>query len=113
MITSFDDREKAYEAEFAHQERLKFDARERAIRSLAVWAAERLGKTGQDVEAYASRIVALDVSNAKPDAAIGAVASDLRIVGAYEQEVRHAMDLFLAKADLSVDAGVPPRASRT
>jgi hypothetical protein len=68
-MTSFDEREKAYEAEFAHKEELKFKARERAITLLAVWAAQRLGKSAEAGERYAKGIVAMDVAN--PDVALG------------------------------------------
>jgi ATPase inhibitor subunit zeta len=43
-MTSLEQRENAYEAEFAHGEELKFKAREGAVRLLAIWAAGRLAR---------------------------------------------------------------------
>jgi hypothetical protein len=62
-MTSLGERENAYEAEFAHREELKFKAREKAVKALAIWAAERLGKTGNAAEAYAAEVVAADVTH--------------------------------------------------
>jgi hypothetical protein len=96
--SSFDERENAYEAEFVHREELRFKVRERAIKLLALWAAERLGKSGQAGEAYAQDMVALDVASSEPEIALGQIVSDLRAVGVSEQEVRQAMNQFLAQA---------------
>jgi hypothetical protein len=59
-MTSLDRREQALETEFAHQEELKFRAREMAVRALARWAAVRLGKGGEAVEAYGNELVTAD-----------------------------------------------------
>ena len=97
-MTSFDERENAYEAEFAHREELRFKVREEAIKLLALWAAERLGKSGQAGEAYAQDIVVLDVASSKPEVALGHIVSDLHTTGVSEQEVCQAMNQFLAQA---------------
>ena len=104
-MTSFDKRENAFEAEFAHREELKFRARERAVRSLAVWAAQRLGsvlgKASQSAEAYANEIIALDVANPRLDVTIERIAADLQPAGVTQQEVRRAMEQFLAQTERS------------
>lgn len=103
-MTSFDKREKSYEAEFAHREELKFKAREQAIGSLARWAAERLGKSGQAAETYAEDVVAMDVASSRPDVALQRVVTDLRALraaGVSEQEVYRVMDGFLAQAEVT------------
>jgi hypothetical protein len=76
-MTSFDQRENEYEVEFAHREELRFKVRERAVKLLALWAAERLGKTGQAGEAYAVEMVAADVASPTPDTVLGHFVSDL------------------------------------
>ena len=48
-MTSFDDREKAYEKKFAHDAELEFKASARRNKLLGVWAAEKMGMTGDDV----------------------------------------------------------------
>ena len=52
-MASMDDREKAFENKFAHDEELKFRAMARRNKMLGLWAAEKLGKTGEAAEAYA------------------------------------------------------------
>jgi hypothetical protein len=101
-MTSFDERENAFEAEFAHREELRFKVRERAVRLLALWAAEHLGKTADAREAYAGDIVATDVVNPKPAAALERIATDLGATGVSEQEVRRAMDRFMVEADAAI-----------
>jgi hypothetical protein len=70
-MTSFDQRENAYEVEFAHQQELRFKIRERAVKLLALRAAERLGKTGQAGEACAVEMVAVDVASPSPTRCLG------------------------------------------
>jgi hypothetical protein len=103
-MTSFNERENAFEAEFAHREELKFKVRERAIASLALWAAQRLGKPSQAAATYAREIVALDIADPRPDAAFDRIVEDLGPAGVTQQEVRHGMEQFLAQAEASVHA---------
>ncbi|MBP1092681.1 DUF1476 domain-containing protein [Bradyrhizobium diazoefficiens] len=101
-MTSFDERENAYEAEFAHREEVKFKARERAVKSLALWAAQWLGKTSQDSEAYACDLGAVDLASPNPDMALEHIATDLGPRGITQQQVRRVMDQFPAQAEISV-----------
>jgi hypothetical protein len=107
MMTSFDQRESAFEAEFAHQEDIKFKVRERAVRLLALCAAECLDKTADSREAYASDIVATDVASPKPGAVLERVATDLGKKGVSEEEVRREMDRFLMEADAAIRGSTP------
>jgi hypothetical protein len=106
-MTSFDQRENAFEAEFAHREELRFKVRERAVRLLALWAAERMDKTADSREVYASDIVATDVVSTKPGAALERIATDLGKKGVTEQEVHRAMDRFLIEADAAIRGSTP------
>ncbi len=45
-MTTFDDRENAFEAKYAHDEEMNFRATARANKLLGLWAAELLGKSG-------------------------------------------------------------------
>jgi hypothetical protein len=103
-MTSLDQRESALETEFAHREELKFRARERAVRALANWAADRLGKTAQAAELYAAEIVAADVANTRIDPTIERITADLSEVGVREEHVTRMMERFLADANASVRA---------
>ena len=103
-MTSFDERENAFEAEFAHREEVKFKVRERAVALLARWAAQRLGKAGEATETYVREIVASDVADPRQDATFEHIAADLAPVGVTQQEVRRAEEQFLAQAVASVRA---------
>jgi hypothetical protein len=109
-MTTLDRRENAFEAEFAHQEELKFRVRERAVKNLAIWAGGRLGKTGDALEAYARDIVAADVSNPNIGATVDRVADALSSKGIGKDEIRRTMDRLMTAADLAVRSPVqPPR----
>jgi hypothetical protein len=56
-MTSFDRREEAFEAKFAHEEERTFKARARAMRMLGLWAAGKRGETGAAAEYYARTLV--------------------------------------------------------
>jgi hypothetical protein len=57
-MTTFDDRENAFEAKFARDENLRFTATARRNRYLGVWAAEKLGLSGPDADAYVKDVIA-------------------------------------------------------
>lgn len=59
-MTTFDDRERAYEAKFAHDAELNFKAEARRNRLIGEWAAGLLGKSGDDAKTYALTIVTSD-----------------------------------------------------
>ena len=52
-MTTFEKREQAFEAKFAHDEELRFKATARRNKLLGLWAAEIMGLTGADADAYA------------------------------------------------------------
>src|SRR3569623_27404 len=59
-MTTFDKREDGFEKQFAHDEELKFKATARRNKLLGIWAAEKLGLTGAEAEAYAKSVVMAD-----------------------------------------------------
>jgi hypothetical protein len=62
-MTTFDDRERAFEAKFAHDAEMQFRAEARRDRLLGLWAAGLMGKTGTEAEAYAQEIVRADLQS--------------------------------------------------
>ncbi len=105
-MTTFDERENAFEAEFAHQEELRFKIRERAVGLLAIWAAERLNKSAAASEAYVRDIVAADVDDPSSGVAFERIVTDLQARGISEQEVREARQRFLAQAVQSIRGSI-------
>ncbi len=59
-MTSFDERGKGFERKFAHDEELSFKANALRNKMLGLWAAEKLGKTGEEAQQYAKDIVLVD-----------------------------------------------------
>ncbi len=76
-MSTFDDRETAFEAKFAHDEEMKFKAEARANKLLGLWAAHLLGKTGDDADAYAKEVIVADFEEAGHEDVIRKVAKDL------------------------------------
>lgn len=63
-MTSFDDRGDKFEKKFAHDAGLRFKAEARRNKLLGLWAAQFLGKTGDDAEAYALEVIKADLEEA-------------------------------------------------
>ena len=57
-MTSFADREKEFEARFRHEQEFRFRVTARRNRLLGTWAAQKMGLTGAEVEAYVKEVVA-------------------------------------------------------
>ena len=61
-MTTFDEREKAYEKKFAHDQDLKFKAESRRNKLMAEWAAAKLGITGAAVDDYVKAVRKADLA---------------------------------------------------
>jgi hypothetical protein len=57
---SFDDREKAFENKYRHDQELQFKVQSKAVRFFGLWAAEKLGKKGDDAQKYADDVLDAD-----------------------------------------------------
>ncbi len=76
-MTTFDDRESAFENKYAHDEEMKFKAEARCNKLLGLWAAEMLGKTGDDANAYALEVIKSDFEEAGHEDVVRKVSADL------------------------------------
>src|SRR6476659_1683546 len=63
-MTTFDKREEGFEKKFAHDEELRFKATARRNKLLGLWAAEKLGLSDADADAYAKSVVLADFEEA-------------------------------------------------
>ena len=59
-MTTFNEREKAFEDKYKHDQELQFKVEVRRNKLLGLWVAELLGLSGADAEAYAKEVVAAD-----------------------------------------------------
>ena len=56
-MAAFDEREKDFEARYRHDQELQFKVKARRNKLLGLWAAARMGLTGDAAEAYAKSVV--------------------------------------------------------
>ena len=76
-MTTFDDRENAFENKFAHDAEMQFKAEARRNRLLGLWVADLLGKTGDEAAEYAKEVVRSDFEEAGEEDVYRKVAGDL------------------------------------
>ena len=76
-MSTFDDRENAFENKFAHDEEMQFKAVARRNKLLGLWAADLMGRTGDEAAAYAKEVVKADFEEAGHEDVVRKVAADL------------------------------------
>ena len=96
-MSSFDDRENAFENKFAHDAEMQFKAEARRNKLLGLWAAGLLGKDGDAANAYATEVVKSDFEEAGDDDVLRKVSADLGDK-ATDAEIRAKMTELLAEA---------------
>jgi hypothetical protein len=104
-MSSFDKREEGFEKKFALDEEQKFKAEARRNKLLGLWAAEKLGKTGDEAAAYAKEVVSADFEEAGDADVLRKVATDLADKGVSEADIRKKMDELVATAVAQIKAG--------
>ena len=82
-MTTFDKREEGFEKKLALDEEQKFKAEARRNKLLGLWAAEKLGISGDAAAAYAREVVAADFEEAGDGDVLRKVAGDLGAKGIY------------------------------
>ncbi|WP_028233790.1 DUF1476 domain-containing protein, partial [Pseudochrobactrum sp. AO18b] len=75
-MSGMDERRNTFENKFAHDEDLRFRAIARRNKMLGLWAAEKLGKTGEDAQAYAGEVVRADFEEAGDEDVIRKITAD-------------------------------------
>ncbi|OWU83431.1 aldolase [Oceanicola sp. 22II-s10i] len=76
-MSTFDDRENAFENKFAHDENMRFKAEVRRNKLVGLWAAGLLGKSGDDAEAYAKEVINSDFEEAGIEDVVRKLSGDL------------------------------------
>ena len=85
-MTQFDDRERAFETKFAHDEEMKFRITARRNRLLGEWAARQMGLSDAETESYAKDVVRADFEEAGDQDVIRKVLGDLTTAGVETDE---------------------------
>ncbi|MAN14361.1 MAG: aldolase [Dinoroseobacter sp.] len=76
-MTTFDDRENAFENKFAHDAEMVFKAEARRNKLVGLWAADLLGKSGDEANAYAIEVVKSDFEEAGHEDVVRKLKGDL------------------------------------
>ncbi|HZB52565.1 MAG TPA: DUF1476 domain-containing protein [Reyranella sp.] len=80
-MTTFNEREKAFEKKYEHDQDLKFKVNARRNKLLGLWAAGLMGKSGADAEAYAKEVVLADYEKPGDSDVIEKLVKDLAAAG--------------------------------
>ena len=106
-MSSFDKREDGFEKKFAHDEELRFKATARRNKRLGLWAAEKLGKSGADADAYATAVINADMEEAGDEDVVRKLRKDFDAAGVAQSDhqIRRTMDEMLAVAAEEIKAG--------
>ena len=105
-MTTFDKREQAFEAQFVHDEEVRFKAVARSNKLLGNWAAAKLGLTGEAATAYSNALVVAELEQKGGGDPLHKVARDLAPMGVSEDEVVLKMGEFLHAALEQIKAGI-------
>jgi len=99
-MTSMKDREEGFERKFALDEEQRFRAMARRNKLLGLWAAEKLGKTGEAAEAYAKEVVASDFEEAGDEDVFRKIRRDFDASGVNQtdHQIRRTMEELMATA---------------
>ena len=76
-MTSFDDRERAFETKYAHDADMQFRAEARRNKLVGLWAASLLGKSGDEANEYAMSVVHADFHEPGVEDVVRKLAADL------------------------------------
>ena len=105
-MTTFDDRERAFEAKFAHDAETTFRAEARGVKNLGLWAGRALGREGEACVDYARGLMAQWLDKGSAEAIYERIAGDSGgALTAEEARARHKELLAEAKADLLAREG--------
>jgi hypothetical protein len=93
-MSGMDDRGKAFEDKYAHDEELKFKALARRNKLLGMWAAEKLGKAGDEAEAYAKEVIRSDFDEPGDEDVFRKVRADFDAAGVdqSDHQIRRTME---------------------
>ena len=107
-MTSFSDKERAEEAKYAHNEEMQFRVAARRNRLLGGWAAEKMGLTAAEADAYGKEVIQADFEEAGDEDVIRKVLGDLTAAGIEvdEAEIRSALEAKAIEARRSLMGGV-------
>ena len=99
-MTTFNEREKAFEDKYKHDQDLQFKVEVRRNKLLGLWVAEMLGLSGADADAYAKEVVSADFEEPGDADVIRKIQADAapKNLDLNEQRLRKKMDELVVVA---------------
>jgi hypothetical protein len=106
-MSGFDKRREGFESKFAHDQDLKFKATARRNKLLGLWAAEKLGLTAEQADAYAKEVVKSDFEEAGEEDVFRKIRKDFdaKKVDVSDHQIRREMDELMHTAIEQVQSG--------
>jgi hypothetical protein len=104
---NLDKRGKGFESKFAHDEEVQFRANARRAKLVGLWAAEKLGLSGGEAEAYAKSMIVADFEEAGTEDLFRKIRKDFdaKKVEQSDHQIRRHLDELLAVALEQIKAG--------
>lgn len=105
-MSTFDSREKGYESKFAHDEELRFKAEARRNKLLGLWAAEKMGITGNAAEAYAKEVIKADFEEPGDEDVFRKIRGDFdaKQIDQSDHQIRRTMDELMQEAIRQIES---------
>ena len=99
-MNTFDDRKKAFESKYANDAEMQFKVMAKRNKFVGLWAAELLGKFGNDAENYAMEVIKSDMEEAGDEDVFRKVKKDFEnsAINIDDSEIRNQMSLALERA---------------
>jgi hypothetical protein len=99
-MSTFDKRQEGFEKKFAHDEEMRFKAAARRNKLLGLWAAEKMGLSGTEADAYAKSVVMADFEEAGDDDVFRKIRKDFdeKKVDQSDHQIRRTMDELMERA---------------
>ena len=99
-MSGIDDRGRAFEEKYAHDEGLRFKAEARRNKLLGLWAAEKLGKSGEAADAYAKEVIRSDFEEPGDHDVFRKIRTDFDNAGVEQSDhqIRRTMDELMVTA---------------
>ncbi|MBZ9653407.1 DUF1476 domain-containing protein [Phyllobacterium lublinensis] len=102
---TMEDRKNAFENKYAHDAEVRFRAEARRNKLLGIWAAEKLGKTGEEADAYVKDVIKADFQEAGDDDVFRKIRADFDAAGVdtSDHRIRRTMEELMIEAIRQVE----------
>jgi hypothetical protein len=106
-MSTFDNREESFEKRFVHEQELQFRAEARRNKLFGLWAAEKLGKTGAEADAYAESLVTAETAANADEIVFEKVKADFAAAGVdqSEHQIKRTLEELFEQAKAEIKAG--------